>query len=383
MSFASDLYLSRKPAKAFVLMGVVWAVFAATMPDLKSQIGASDAAFGVAFMIANLSAFGAAWCAPRADHLLGRFGVAVMGLMMALGLLGMGASPSVVVFMLFGLWAALMSGICDILMNARVVEAESRSGRPLMNLNHALFSFSYAGAALVTGVLRDAGWSPLETASLVVLIALLFMPGMIIAPEAAPAAGSLRPKRGGRVVIWLLGLVVMASFITETTVETWSALHLERSLGGTAAQGALGPALIGITMGLGRLLGQAVASRFSDIAILGVTCIVSACGMVGIGLAPNLMVAYLGLSVLGFGIALVYPMALSMVGRIVPAPDRVRAIGLATIIGYSAFFIGPSLVGISADLFGLHMAFVLIGALMAGVALMILPMIARRATAEV
>ena len=86
-------------------------------------------------------------------------------------------------------------------------------------------------------------------------------------------------------------------------------------------------------MGLGRLLGQAVAARFSDIAILGVTCIISACGMMGIGLAPNLMVAYLGLSVLGFGIALVYPMALSMVGRIVPAPDRVRAIGLATIIG--------------------------------------------------
>ena len=130
-------------------------------------------------------------------------------------------------------------------------------------------------------------------------------------------------------------------------------------------------------------MGQAGASRCSESASLGGTCIVSACGMVGIGLAPNLMVAYLGLSVLGFGIALVYPMALSMVGRIVPAPDRVRAIGLATIIGYSAFFIGPSLVGISADLFGLHMAFVLIGALMAGVALMILPMIARRATAEV
>ena len=49
--------------------------------------------------------------------------------------------------------------------------------------------------------------------------------------------------------------------MTEATVETWSALHIERSLQGRAAEGAMGPAMLGLTMAIGRFSGQAVSPR--------------------------------------------------------------------------------------------------------------------------
>ena len=45
-------------------------------------------------------------------------------------------------------------------MNARVAAMETSRGLHLMNLAHAAYSFGYAGGAVLTGVLRGAGWGP-------------------------------------------------------------------------------------------------------------------------------------------------------------------------------------------------------------------------------
>ena len=49
------------------------------------------------------------------------------------------------------------TGLTDVLMNARVATIETQSGRPLMNLCHAAYSFGYAGGAIATGALAQRG----------------------------------------------------------------------------------------------------------------------------------------------------------------------------------------------------------------------------------
>jgi hypothetical protein len=49
---------------------------------------------------------------------------------------------------------------------------------------------------------------------------------------------------------------VLVAFLVENAMEGWSALHIERTLGGGAAEGAFGPAILGLTMGIGRLSGR-------------------------------------------------------------------------------------------------------------------------------
>ena len=93
---------------------------------------------------------------------------------------------------------------------------------------------------------------------------------------AASGAGT-----GGRYPIKpiiLCGLIVLVAFMTEATVETWSALHIERSLQGRAAEGAMGPAMLGLTMAIGRFSGQAVSQIFSETKVIILATLVAAAG---------------------------------------------------------------------------------------------------------
>ena len=49
----------------------------------------------------------------------------------------------------------------------------------------------------------------------------------------------------------LIGIVIAIAFMREQAAEGWSALHLERSLNVCAALSAMGPAILGLTMGVG------------------------------------------------------------------------------------------------------------------------------------
>ena len=46
MSVVNALRLSRRPAAAFVIIGLFWGCFAAYVPEIKAQLGASDGLFG-------------------------------------------------------------------------------------------------------------------------------------------------------------------------------------------------------------------------------------------------------------------------------------------------------------------------------------------------
>lgn len=167
-------------------------------------------------------------------------------------------------------------------------------------------------------------------------------------------------------------------FFAEQAVEGWSALHLERTLGGGAAQGALGPAILGLTMGFGRLFGQIVVAHVRDTLMIGVACFIAAIGLALASWAQTLILAYLGFGLAGLGISVVVPLAMGLVGRVVSESERVAAIGRATVIGYGAFVLGPGVMGLTSDAFGLPVAFLLVAIVLVLATVMLAPLIARR-----
>lgn len=378
MGFRQDIADSRAPALAFIAMGMVWGAFSALVPVIKAQIFASDAAFGLSFLISSLGAIAAMWLAPMVDRRFGTWAVMLTSLAMGLSFVLPALTSGIILFTLFMGLVGATSGVLDILMNARISEIESRTNRPLMNLNHALFSFAYAGAALLTGAAREVELGPVAVFGLVAL-AIAAMCPLMICERHHPVQGEM--SKGGlstRVLVWLGGLVVMAAFFSEQAVEGWSALHLERTLDAGAAAGAMGPAILGLTMGFGRLFGQALALRFRDTVMMGVACLISAAGITLAALAPNIPMAYLGFAIMGGGISVVVPLAMALVGRAVHESQRVAAIGQASVIGYGAFLFGPSVIGLTSDQFGLPVALMVVGLVLIFVALIIVPMIARR-----
>ena len=350
------LYLSRRPAVAFVIVGLFWGCFAAYVPQIKARLDVSDATFGLLLLCNALGLVSSMVLAPRLDRLLGARGMQIGSVALTISFLLPGFATDALSFGLAMVIVGAASGFTDVLMNARVSELEQLHRKPLMNANHGMFSVGYAVAAILSGVAREAQIAPgpafaTFAAAILILSIFLYMPPRY----AASAAGT-----GGRYPIKpivLCGLIVLVAFMTEATVETWSALHIERSLQGRAAEGAMGPAMLGLTMAIGRFSGQAVSQIFSETKVIILATCVAAAGGTLAALALTPFWAAIGFGILGLGISVVGPLGLALVGKKVPDHLRTEAISRVAVLGFAGFFLAPSLMGLLSDFFGLRIAF--------------------------
>ena len=350
------LYLSRRPAVAFVIVGLFWGCFAAYVPQIKARLDVSDAIFGLLLLCNALGLVSSMVLAPRLDRLLGARGMQIGSVALTISFLLPGFATDALSFGLAMVIVGAASGFTDVLMNARVSELEQLHSKPLMNANHGMFSVGYAVAAILSGVAREAQIAPgpafaTLAAAILILSIFLYMPPQY----AASGAGT-----GGRYPIKpiiLCGVIVLVAFMTEATVETWSALHIERSLQGRAAEGAMGPAMLGLTMAIGRFSGQAVSQIFSETKVIILATCVAAAGGTLAALALTPFWAAIGFGILGLGISVVGPLGLALVGKKVPDHLRTEAISRVAVLGFAGFFLAPSLMGILSDFFGLRIAF--------------------------
>ncbi|WP_420860990.1 MFS transporter [Algirhabdus cladophorae] len=370
MSLTHALSLSRGPATAFVVVGLFWGTFAASVPVLKDQIGAGDAVFGTLLLATSIGLGLAMWGAPLLDRLLGaqsmRVATLFFGALFILPSLAQSPAMFAGALMLLG----LSSGTLDVVMNARVSDLESLHGKSLMNANHGMFSVGYTISAVLTGYAREAGMPLIYVfvaMSVAVVILSFFMKG-----TTQPAAQD--DGQTGTNILWpvlICGAIVLVAFMTEATVEAWSALHIERTLGGSPMDGALGPAMLGVTMTIGRFSGQVVTERYSENSVIIAASIISAIGAIGAAIAPTAPLAYLGFGVMGLGVSVIGPIGLAILGQLVPEHARVRAVSRAAVIGFAGFFIAPMVMGLISESHGLRIAFGCVAALV----LLVLPLV--------
>lgn len=377
MSLVSGLRLSRAPALSFAALGLCWGAFAAFVPVIKAGLGASDGLFGTLLLGSSLGLLTAMWLAPWIDARLGRFAMPAACISLALAFLMPGLAPSALAFALSMAAVGVCSGLTDVVMNARVSEIESRERRSLMNLNHAMFSFAYAAAAVATGFAREAALPPVAVFAGIVVIVVAAAPFMLV-PVAEVEAAEDGVKFPTGLVAWGGGIVLVA-FMVENATEGWSALHIERTLGGGAAEGAFGPAILGLTMGIGRLSGQLLAERVRETPVLVGASILAGGGMVMAAFAPAPAVAYLGFGLSGLGVSVIAPMALALVGKHARPSERTRAISRAAVIGFLGFFVGPPMIGLVSEVASLRVALALVALFLLSVPVMLAAMLRGRA----
>lgn len=364
MSFLHQMRLARAPLVAFAAMGVVWGAYAALVPDTKAMLGLGDAGFGSLMLATPLAAVTAMMLAPGLAPRFGRHVLPFSVFALGLAFLSPGWLSSPLTFALAMVVAGGANGFLDVTMTARVSLLETRHGLHLMTLNHAAYSFGYAASAISTGIARDAGYGPAAvlTAAGLVVLAL----SLLTLEDGEGVNGFAEEGRGrvrmGMVPVWG-GVMVLIAFLTENAAENWSALHIERSLGGSPAEGSFGPAVLALTMGLGRTAGQIVVARLSETHLLRWGSTIAALGMAVTALAPAPWVAWAGLVVLGLGASVIAPVAFALVGRLAPDAVRMRMIARATMLGYMGYFFGPPALGLISELFGLRMSFLSMAAL--------------------
>ena len=171
----------------------------------------------------------------------------------------------------------------------------------------------------------------------------------------------------------LVGVILCASFIDENATEAWSALHIERTLNAPAGHGGLGPAVLGLVMGFGRLFGQVVSERLGHSRLIFASAVLGIIGALIIAAAPTPGVVLFGVSITALGMAVIVPSAMSLMGARVSESERALALSRAWMLGIVGFFIGPAMMGGISELVGLRLSFVAVAIVVA----LILPAIWR------
>lgn len=354
----------------FALFGFLYGIWQVVIADLQQALRLSEGELGTAITTGFLASFPMMLMGGRLTDRWGAQKLIVStALMMALAFLSLLLIDRywmllVVLLVFFG-----ASGAYDVGINAAAIHVEQHMIQPVMAYFHAAFSGTAAVSALVTGALLFLG-IPFRLFYLIVAIVMASISILVWRSTALSSVASqsdhLAPaqRRGGAGLyrtpaLLLLAAITALAFLSEGTLETWSAIYLRSVLDLPAIVGAAGPAILHSAMLVGRLGTARVVQQFGRRTLLGVTGMVTAVGMVLALATPNPLIILLGLLMAGLALAGVAPTIFSLAGETAPACIG-EVSSVITTVGYSGFLIGPALIGGLAELIGLQGALAII-----------------------
>jgi MFS family permease len=358
----------RIAAGVFAALGLQVGVFAVLVPHLVASRGLSPASLGGALALMSATSIGAlALAGPLADR-LGRRPLAIAGaagFAAAFALLA-GVEARAALWPTVALYG-VASGCLDLGANAIGADHERVHGERAMVLLHAGFSAAAAIGALAAG----AAGAPMYWVAAALYAALAAALAVVPLPPHEAVAhhggGSRRALLRVPAIALAVGIVTLC-FFGDGAIEGYAALFLRDVLAaGSLATGAAFAAYHAASLA-GRLLSSRIADERRVVAAAG---LLASAGMLVVVLAGSAALAAAGLLVVGFALAPIVPTALSVAGRSAPGRSA-TAVSLVTTVGYSAFVLGPPLVGALAGLTSLRAALVPVVASTAAIAVLAL-----------
>ncbi len=352
----------------FLIVGLGTAAWAPLVPFVKARTGVDEGVLGLLLLCLG---GGSILTMPLAGALTSRFGcrrvivTASLMLCATLPVLAWASSLPLLVATLTVFGGAV--GAIDVSGNIQAIMVERDSGRPLMSGFHGFYSLGgIAGAVGVTALL-GAGGTPL-VAAVVVSAACLVLLGLA-APHLLTYGSQAEgpPFAFPRGVVWFIGILCFILFLAEGSVLDWSALFLSSVRGMAKAYAGLGYAAFALTMTIGRLTGDRFVHRFGggNIILIGGLC--AAGGFALATLVDSWPVALVGYALVGAGCSNIVPILFTGAGRQTAMPEAV-AVPAITTLGYAGILVGPAAIGFVAHAASLPAAFMIVAALLAGVA---------------
>jgi fucose permease len=238
-----------------------------------------------------------------------------------------------------------------------------------MSSFHGMWSLGGLAGAGLAALALAAGVAPVlhvlgATALFAALAAIGIVP--LLPPDADVGADDRRFARPTRAVLGL-GAIAFLALLSEGAMGDWGAVYLQRSLGATAAIGAVGFAAFSLAMAAGRFLGDALVARLGDERVVRVCTSGASLGLGVALLVAHPFAALVGFAMVGFGIANLVPIVFRAASRLpgITAGNGIAAVGT---FGYVGFLAGPPSIGLAADAFTLPAALGLVVAALAWIA---------------
>ncbi|OBG86586.1 fucose permease [Mycobacterium sp. E136] len=345
-------------AALFLTNGAVFANLLPRYPEIKSDLGLSNSAYGAAVAAFSAGALAAGLTAAALIRRYRSSRVAVLGTIgIGVFVVLAGVAPSAVLFAA-GLFAAGASdSVTDVAQNAHGLRVQRIYGRSIINSLHAVWA---AGAiigglmgatAIALGISRGVhlGFSAILCSAVVLVAYRYLLPGAD--HDTDPAA---RTGGGGDAglavyaVLLALVLIAVAGATVEDSGSSWAAVYLRDALGAPGPIAVTGYIAAVTFMFIGRLLGDRLVDRFGTRAVVRSGGVITAVGM-GFALAfPSVPGTIAGFAFAGFGVATLVPSAMHAADQL-PGLRPGSGLTILTWLMRIGFFGAPVLVGVIAD----------------------------------
>lgn len=362
----------RAISAVFFVNGAALAGWGAHIPDAKHTFGMNEATLG--FVLLS-TAIGAVSTMPFAGPLIHRVGSRTIlfwaGLLLCAVLTFLFLAPAIPMLVLTLIVMGATNGQMDVAMNTHSMAVQDRFDRPILSAIHGWFSVGGFVGGILTAQAKRAGISNYDhlLGASIVLAMVLVVAQRHLLPKTVDQSTEEEVKLAfPKGKLWLIGLLLMAAFVSEGTLWDWSAVYLRDSL---KAEPWLAPVAFGFAcfgMACGRFLGDRWTERLGRARLFAFGAVLTGVCQILFVTVPNAYAAILFAGIAGVGLANVVPILFWAAANI-PGISAGYGLAAVTTCGYSSFLAGPAIVGFIAQQTSLSFALSLVAVICIGMSI--------------
>lgn len=343
----------------FFLQPIAFGAWLPRIPDIQQRLELGPADLAMALLGLPIGTLTALLFAGRLVAHIGSRNTIIYGFVAFLGIVGLPALSQnfAWLFVTLAMTGAALS-VLELGLNVAADEVEKAGGKFIMNTCHGFWSLGIMTGSLVGAGLAGAGfapqWSTIGTAVAVLPLALAAAVRLPDLRRSEP--GQSAPESWSLPGATLLGicLFVFGITMTEGAIADWSAVYLREAFAVGPGYSGLGYAVFAAMVAAGRFRGDSLKARF------GARTLASACGalaLAGIALvtaAPSAAIVFAGFALVGFGVSVGFPLAVSAAASLTDRPTA-ASVAILSFMALTGFLVGPPLIGFVAEAFDLRL----------------------------
>ena len=358
---------------AFAAFGTVWGAQQAVVAELQHDYGLNESQLGFLLLLAPLFGIPAALSGQR---LVARFGSQVLlvvgAVIVAVGLVVLAVADGTAAPWIAMAITGIGAGMVDVAVLTAAARVQSGGGTPVMGRVQAIFFVGLvAGGGIGVAVIAlglSYRVSFVVTAVLLLAACILAARRLVLPPAPHATSGHLSIRAVLAISgVPLLITLAFGGFFLEGATTTFAAVLLRNAIESSAVVASAAAFVVTVGLAIGALAADPLSARIGAQRTMAMGAAVAAVGVAAAAVAtiPATAVAGLGIAAVGFGgigpaaLTLTVPIDQEHGGGVLPT---------VTALSYVAFLFGPVVVGQLGDLFGLRVAFGVVAAAAAALA---------------
>ena len=337
----------------FFLQPLVLGAWFPRIPQVQERIGLSEGELAFALIAMPLGLLAALAFGSKIAEALGTSRLLIVGLGTYVLTMPLPAFSGTWLQLFGGLGLAGMTmAIAQLSLNVTASEVEARSDRSIMNGCHGFWSVgvllgSAIGAAMAE--LRVAPGLSLVIVSSTSLLPILYSAQSITDYPLPPAP---KPKKSGlRLSKPLIGIALFGFGIstTEGAMADWLAVFMTNIFDASPGIAGISYTVFALSIALGRFQGDALKARYPVEKLARCLVALAILGLLIVLLSPVIWMSFVGVALLGLGVALGFPIAVSA-ASVLEGRSSASNVAILTQMTLCGFLIGPPMIGLIAEM---------------------------------